>query len=223
MQKKSLVKLMNIYSLIGILCILSAFILLLIPVFPEIWYRLSDQATAQDEDILLADLSELDLEEINQDSSTSISSESADSAGKLSLPPKDSSLPKQNTLIINKIGVNTPIIESQNGKQALYKGVWRVNDFGKPNNDLVTILSAHRYGYLEWSRDFRRKNSFYNLPKLNKGDSIVIIWNQRRYVYKVDKKETKTKITDYKADLILYTCKFYQSPVRVFVYADRIE
>lgn len=65
--------------------------------------------------------------------------------------------------------------------------------------------------------------SFYKLPSLEKGDIVEIVWNQRIYKYKIYKTTENTKITDYNADLILYTCKMYwESPERIFKYAVRV-
>lgn len=140
---------------------------------------------------------------------------------------KDTSLPEGRYLAIPKIGVDTAIWEADQGsyEQALRKGVWRVNDFATPEKTegKPVILAAHRFGYLEWSQEFREKNSFYNLPKLEGGDQIGITWNQQRYVYRVKRIEEGTKITDYSSDLILYTCKFLVSPVRIFVYAELVK
>lgn len=141
-------------------------------------------------------------------------------------PAVDPSLPKINKLVIPSIGVNGQIYEAtaDNYEEALKKGFWRVGDFGTPfSRKYPTILAAHRYGYLAWTNIFRRNNSFYNLPKLNVGDTIEVDWNQRRYIYEVYKSEEGDKITDYSADLILYTCEDLSSPVRVFKYARLLE
>jgi len=82
-----------------------------------------------------------------------------------------------------------------------------------------TILAAHRFGYLAWSIPYRLKNSFYNLPKLKVGDLVEIDWGQRRYVYEVYAEGKGEEITDYTADLILYTCEAMNSSVRIFRYA----
>ena len=138
------------------------------------------------------------------------------------LPPFDQNLPLGNTLSIPAIGVNTEISEASLGdfENALRKGVWRVANFGTPSSqDQPVILVAHRYGYLSWSNTYRRENSFYNLTKLNVGDTIEIIWHQRKYLYEVYGEEEGEEIADYHADLILYTCKFLDSETRVIKYA----
>ena len=140
------------------------------------------------------------------------------------LIPKDVSLPEGHYLTIPAIGVDTVIWEGDYSEyeRVLRHGVWRVPDFPKPNeygSGKPVIMAAHRFGYLDWSQEYRLKNSFYDLPKLKSGDEIEIIWDQHRYVYQVEKVEEGSEIGDYTHDLILYTCKFLVSPVRIFVYA----
>lgn len=149
------------------------------------------------------------------------------------VPPKDINLPEGHYLNIPKIGVDTVIWEAEGGnyERALKKGVWRVSDFADPEKSgdglpvqagRPIIMAAHRFGYLDWTQDYRLKNSFYELPKLKNGDMIEIVWNQVRYTYQVQNVEEGTQISDYSSDLILYTCKFLVSPVRIFVYAKLV-
>jgi LPXTG-site transpeptidase (sortase) family protein len=138
---------------------------------------------------------------------------------------KDVSLPEGHYLSIPKIGVDTILWEAsgEEYEKALKKGVWRVGDFAEPGQSgKPVILAAHRFGYLEWTQEYRLKNSFYNLPKLKVGETIEVIWDQRRYTYQVERVTEGTEIDDYSGDLILYTCKFLVSPLRYFVYAKLI-
>ena len=105
-------------------------------------------------------------------------------------------------------------------EEVLQHGPWRVPDFGTPDDRrLPMILAAHRYGYLSWSNSFRRKHSFFNLPKLKVGDQVTVTWNQRPYVYEIYGGDEGTHISDYSADLILYTCQYLESDRRIFKYA----
>jgi sortase (surface protein transpeptidase) len=102
--------------------------------------------------------------------------------------------------------------------------VWRVPDFGTAyERKLPMILAAHRFGYIAWTNQYRRQNSFFNLPELVPGDKVEVIWNQRRYVYEIYAGEEGKEITQYTADLILYTCKLLESDIRIFRYAKLIE
>lgn len=141
-------------------------------------------------------------------------------------PRYNASLPKENMLIIPSLGIETKIGEAtyENYEDALRDGVWRAPDFSTPyERKNPTILAAHRYGYLAWSNNFRKKSSFYNLPKLEEGEVVKVIWRQREYTFEVYATEEGEKITDYSADLILYTCGSLNSPERIFKYARLME
>jgi len=142
------------------------------------------------------------------------------------LPEIDRTLPLENQLIIPSIGVNTSVLEStlENYENVLEKGVWRVSDFGAPTTmGKPIILAAHRFGFLKWSNSYRRLNSFYNLPKLAEGDIIEVNWRQRKYIYAVYGESSGKEISDYSADLILYTCNDLMSDIRIFKYAKLLK
>lgn len=141
-------------------------------------------------------------------------------------PRLDPSLPLENMIVIPSVGIKTKINEMpvESYEEALKVGVWRVPDFGTPyDRQLPVILAAHRYGYLKWSVPYRLKNSFYNLPKVKVGDTVEIIWRQRKYVYEIYAEGKGEEIGDYSADLILYTCESLTSPIRIFKYARLLE
>jgi len=141
---------------------------------------------------------------------------------------KDLTLPVGQYLTIPTLGIDTTIWEASPSayEEALQKGVWRVPDFATPETPQAgrpIILAAHRFGYVAWTQDYREKHSFYNLPDIKVGESIVLTWNQHRYTYRVKAIEEGKEITDYSSDLILYTCKFLVSPIRIVVYAELVE
>lgn len=141
-------------------------------------------------------------------------------------PAFDPKLSKTNKLVIPSIGVDAEIQEStyDSYEEALKKGVWRVSDFGAPDaRQMPTIFAAHRYGYLAWSYNFRKTNSFLFLPKVKIGETVTIIWQQRKYVYEVYSESKGDEISDYSADLILYTCESLTGSVRIFKYARLLE
>lgn len=140
---------------------------------------------------------------------------------------RDPSLPEGQYLTIPTIGVDTAVLEASSSayEDALRRGVWRVPEFATPetSGELPIILAAHRFGYVDWTQSYREKNSFYKLPDLKVGESVVLTWKQHRYTYKVTKIEEGTEIMDYSSDLILYTCKFLVSPIRIVVYAELVK
>jgi hypothetical protein len=141
-------------------------------------------------------------------------------------PQYDETLPEGTWVIIPRIGVRTEILESEKSEDALNKGVWRVPEFGIVGD--VTkpmILAAHRYGYVNWWKgsQYWRYHSFYLLPDLEPGDLVIVISGKRKYLYEIYSGEEGEEISDYNADLILYTCKLLNSPVRHFRYARLLD
>ena len=138
------------------------------------------------------------------------------------LPDINTKLSKENMIKINSITLNSEIIESKSADIGLEKGIWRVYNFGTPEDNKPIILAAHRYGLVGMIYKELHNNSFYNLPKAKVGDKIYITWNQREYIFEIVDSTESTKISSYNYDLILYTCKSYNTPIRIFKYANRI-
>ena len=211
MEKKKFVKyISNFYLFLGICLILLSIGIFMVPTIPYIVYRINPAETEKEIDSLSTDI---DTEAVITGESDSIT-----------LPPIDTSLPKDPYVRIPKISVNSPIFYQKDYISALKKGTWMVPEFGTPmNGKTPIILAAHRFGYRTWSKEFRNTISFYNLPSTKKGDIIEIVWEQRLFKYQIYKAEEGNYITDYNADLILYTCKFFNTPVRIFRYAKIVE
>lgn len=211
-KKKLFGKILNIYTFLGMIFILASITLILIPITPYIAYRLQPSKTEDEVVKITADLGEY-VEETGDIPEQAVIDEN----------PIDESLPKENYIVIDNISVYSPIKEETNYTEALKEGTWIVPDFGTPEeNTKPIILAAHRFGYIYWDRETREKISFSNLPKTDIGDTVKIIWGQREYTYEIYKAEESTYISDYSADLILYTCKYFSSPERVFRYARRV-
>ena len=208
-REKTLKKVISIYTVLGFSLIFISFVLILIPISPYIWYRLNPKATTEEITQLVVPVTQEVIEEVEEEDT---------------LPPLDTSLPEGYRVLISRIGVNSTVTASKNYEDALKKGSWIVPGYGTPEQDsLPIIIASHRFGYASWDIEKRNKISFYNLPKTKIGDTITIYWNQREYTYKIYRAEEKTYISDYEADLILYTCKYFNSPVRIFRYAQRVE
>lgn len=89
-----------------------------------------------------------------------------------------------NRLIITKIGVNAPIVESNSEKYGLARGAWRLPDSGTPNQGGNTVITGHRFKYLP-----PNNVTFYLFDKLSAGDIISVLWNEEYFYYRI--KETK--------------------------------
>lgn len=202
---------------LGIVFWFSAAAFAVLPSWPHLYYRLLPQTSGT--------LASTIASTVSKDSIPTPTPSPSDlpPITTLALPDIDPSLPKANGLIIDKIGVRGEIHEGTDWENILRQGIWRAPDFGTPEDtSSPIIIAAHRWGYLEWTPAFRKLNSFYSLPQLAPDDTISLVWDQRPYEYKVYATETGTEISDYQADLILYTCQLWNSPVRFFVYANRI-
>lgn len=141
------------------------------------------------------------------------------------VPEKDLTLPEGNWISIPRIGVHTVLRDTQDPEEALAQGVWWVPDFGVPGDtDIPMIVAAHRFGWQWWwQSDYWKYNSFYLLPDTQPGDRVEVISDQRKWIYEIYAGEEGEEILDYTADMILYTCKYLQSPVRHFRYARLID
>jgi sortase (surface protein transpeptidase) len=216
--KERLILISNSYLAIGIFLVFLGTAIIIIAKYPQVWYSLNINSPENEFSILTEplDTQTQEYQEKKEDKK--------DEWGKLdpSLPPVDFSLPITNYLKIEKVGIETDVLEGEDYEKILENGIWRVNDFGTPEDNNAIILVAHRFGYFNWTQEQRDVHSFFNLPNTRVGDRIEIVWNQRKYIYEIYKLEENTIITDYDADLILYTCKLYNSPVRIFRYAERV-
>ena len=206
-------KLARMFLIGSFLCFLIGFILVTYPVAALGWNLLFPKTSAELAEQLSKPVTSSETETLKPQSS-------------FVLPEKDLSLPVEPTIRIPKIGVETKILEAplEEFESALRVGVWRVPNFGVPVEDgLPVILVAHRFGYLHWSQPYREQNSFFKLPDLVEGDRIEIIWDQRKFEYEIYQGEDNTEISHYSADLILYTCRFLDSDIRIFRYARLVQ
>jgi hypothetical protein len=139
-------------------------------------------------------------------------------------PPFDPTLPEGSWLVIPRIGVRTELQRTADAEEALKTGVWQVPEFGVPgDSEKPVILAAHRFGWKWWwQSEYWKYHSFYLLPDTQPGDRIEIIADQRKWIYEIYAGEEGVEITDYEADVILYTCKFLDSPLRHIRYARLI-
>ena len=192
---------------------IAGLLVLIVSFAPSVWYQFKSGG----------------IEKISKLLTDTIKGKSKETIGVKNIdyqPRYDSKLSKESRIKIPSAKIDTQIWEStiENHEDALKKGVWRASDFGTPaDRKKPTILAAHRYGYLAWSIPYRLKNSFYSLPKLKVGNTVEIIWKQRKYIYEIYSESKGEEIDDYSANLILYTCESLNSPVRIFKYGRLLE
>lgn len=130
-----------------------------------------------------------------------------------------------NRVIIAKIGVSAPIIDSSDGNYALSKGAWRIPKSSTPDKAGNTVITGHRFKYLPPSN-----LTFYLFHKLKKGDIVSIIWNKKNYYYKIneikiiDPKDLSILEKTKKPTLTLFTCDpIYSQKNRMAVICELIE
>lgn len=211
MKKESLLqKLSHYYAIVGAVVLIVAIVLIVIPFGPYIIYRINPSETENEvtkiTTPLVASGETLDVKDNTN-----------------TLPEVDTSLPIQPYIKMEKIGVYSPISTISDYTTALKDGAWMVPDYGTPTNGMSPIIiAAHRFGYIYWDSATRKKISFFNLPQMHIGDTVQIIWDQRLFTYQIYAEDENTYITDYSANLILYTCKYLDSPVRIFRYAKLV-
>lgn len=147
------------------------------------------------------------------------------SPGRQYEPPIDESLPEGDWVIIPQIGVRTQFKSTVDPNEALVEGAWLSPSYGKPGDTGVPIIiAAHRFGWQWWwQSEYGKYHSFYYLPDTSPGTQVEIISQQRKWRYEIYGGEENNTISDYSADLILYTCKHISSPVRYVRYARLID
>lgn len=87
----------------------------------------------------------------------------------------DDPIPAENTLVIPKIGLRTPV-HSGPDIASLNKGVWHIPDSSTPDGDGNTVMAGHRFTY-------GGNAIFYNLDKLTASDTLYVYWQGQRYEY----------------------------------------
>jgi len=117
----------------------------------------------------------------------------------------DNPIPKDNRLVIPSIGINEPILESNNIGIINNGGTWRRPKSSTPDQNGNTVIVVHRFFGSNTS-------TFYNLDKVEKGQKLAIYWKGQEILYEV----AEIKIVDATAveiesqtsqrQLTIYTC-----------------
>lgn len=126
-------------------------------------------------------------------------------------------------LFIPSIDVETQIFDGEENS-SLEKGAWIMPYYSFPDQKVESypiVIAAHRWGEDGLSYEFRRKKLFLNLPLVTEGNEVRIEWNNKIHTYSIFRIEESEYVTTL-ADLVLITCKYYNSPERYFVYANQV-
>ncbi len=212
------------YKIAGVALVAVAFGALVFGSSPDMFYYVDAQAVSADNKSLAQFSNSASRLRPELTRSYKISVKANDSKNLASarrLPPIDKNLSTQTRLIIPKIGIDAFLFTGENGELELDKGVWMAPNFGSPTDALPMLISAHRFGGLSWNQAYRDKNSFRRLPELTAGDEITVIYQQRKFTYRVTNQFTAMgyEINSATENLVLYTCKYLRSPERIFVTA----
>ena len=201
-------------ALIFILGLLSFAILLyilLLPFYPEIKYRLSNNNLDQKAE------TEKIVKELKKNNKI---------IGETSTGfPNSKYKTSEDRLIISKIGVNAPIVETDNEAYGLSLGAWLMPIGTRPGEIGNTIISGHRFKYLP-----PNNLTFYLFHKLEVGDLVYIIWEGKDLYYKISEikvvENTDLSVIEPSDDerLTMFTCTpIYSTKQRLVVIAKPTE
>ncbi len=204
-NKKQIILKYLVFFLEGVGFLLIAYLLLL-PFYPTVMYKIF--YTSDNQSIL-----------------QNIATSSEQISGNFShtFPGADYSV-SADRLIIKKIGVNAPIIESVDSNYGLSRGAWLIPETSTPDKGGNTVISGHRFKYLP-----PNNLTFYLFHKLVVGDDIFVIWHEKNYHYKITQIKrvpaTEVSILNHtkKTILTLFTCDpIYSTKNRLVVIAEPI-
>lgn len=206
MPKKTLNKLKKIKTLVIILEFLFVFLviyLVFLPFYPELKYQFSSLKKVDGSEVKLV------LEQIE--------------VVKGALPVSEYSV-SPDRVIIPKIGVNIPVILTDNEDYGLSLGAWMMPIGSTPDQGGNTIITGHRFKYLPPSNF-----TFYLFHKLEVGDIFSVIWQGDDYLYKireikiVDASDPSPHKPSKEPILTMYTCHpIYSTEKRLVVISDLI-
>jgi LPXTG-site transpeptidase (sortase) family protein len=195
LEKKLFNTQVSLGKFVKILLVILAFALILMPVLPEIVYRINCWRSGncpgfiKQEDFL--DYSDED-EGREEDGLIDLDSDSFD--------------PEVDAVYIPAVGIKAPVVEGET-EDALSRGAWRRPMSSTPDAGGNTVITGHRFQYLP-----PNNLTFYHLDKVQKGDEVVVYWDGMQYDYIVEKifvvEADAVEIEENTSDsrLTLYTC-----------------
>lgn len=129
------------------------------------------------------------------------------------------------SLIIPTMLLDQPTLEGPESDwfNLLKAGIWRWPDSSTPDKGGNTVFLAHRFSYTG------PHGAFYYLDRLQPGDEIGVIWNNKTYTYRVTSSRevppTDTAIENNTPDarLTLFTCTPLWHPIDRLVVVAELE
>ncbi len=181
--------------------------LIFLPFYPELKYRaVYNQAEKAEES--------KEIEKVEEKTSEAIKG----------LPESDYAV-SPNRLIITKIGVNAPIVQTDNEAYGLAMGAWLMPDGSTPDKGGKTIITGHRFKYLPPSN-----LTFYLFHKLEVGDIVSVVWKESKYFYRikevkvVDNNDFSIMEPSNKSLLTMFTCHpIYSTEKRLVIVSELIK
>ncbi|MBI4092653.1 MAG: class E sortase [Candidatus Kerfeldbacteria bacterium] len=135
---------------------------------------------------------------------------------------KETAIPRDNRLVIPKIGVNVQIVEGQD-ERALSRGIWHLPQTSTPEKGGNTVLTGHRFRYLSGPK------TLYLLDQMAVGDVIIVYWKGKEYDYRVRERRIvnpdAVSILNNTAQpqLTVFTCTpVFSTKQRLVLFADPI-
>ncbi len=123
---------------------------------------------------------------------------------------------------IDSLLIRSIEVEVQLGEQEGYLnfGGW-VQNLNSEN--LPLVISIHRFGLRYLSPDYNIHETFYNVDKLKANDELELTWQEKKYKYKlIDIYENSNNKPIKDNQLVIYTCKYWNSSERIFTVWEKI-
>ena len=120
-------------------------------------------------------------------------------------PTAKPAAPQPNQLIVPSMAFDEPIYEGPT-LTTLRKGLWRLPIGSTPDKGGNTVIAGHRFTYTN------PRGVLYNLNQVKIGDDMGVIWNNKKYVYKVTNiqqvppNDTAVEALSTTSELTVYTC-----------------
>lgn len=205
---KASVKVLELLLLVLIIYLIT------LPFYPEIQYRLS----------LNNQKNYKDIETIVKETNTWRAQLPSNSDKTISISDEKEPILYPNGLIISKIGVNSPIIVTENESYGLSLGSLLIPSSSRPHLGGNTVITGHRFRYLP-----PNNLTLYLLHKLEIDDIFLVVWQNKDYYYRVkdikivEANDNSPNKESSEPILTIYTCHpIYSTAKRLVVVSELV-